>query len=164
MADKALEFATNLIKRGTEVAKQQARVLQIQAQISRLREQKTRLLLQMGQKVYALYEKDLVKNADLLAFCKQAEELDLEMARKEQEIEDVRRGQPEETGIAEEPATKEPDTAAPPPADAGLAFLRDAPPAGSTPEAPYSSAPAPEAPAPPAPPSATNGGGEEVEH
>jgi hypothetical protein len=125
MADKALEFATNLIKRGTEVAKQQARVLQIQAQISRLREQKTRLLLQMGQKVYALYEKDLVKNADLLAFCKQLQEMDLEVARKEQEIEEVRRGQPEEEAIGPEPAPEEPDIVTPPPADAGLAYLRE---------------------------------------
>jgi hypothetical protein len=161
MADKALEFAANLLKRGTELAKQQARILTLQGQISQLRDQKTRLLIQIGQKVYALYEKDLVKNADLLAFCKQAEALDLEMARREQEIEEVRRGQPEEEPIGQEPVAEEPDTVAPSPADAGLAFLREEPPAARTPEARPDTTPAPEASAPPP---TTNGSREEVDH
>lgn len=90
MTERARDFATKLWKRGTEVAKQQTRILLLQGEIARSRDQKNRLLLQMGQKVYALFEKDLVKNADLRAFCEQARALDDEIARHEAEIEQLR--------------------------------------------------------------------------
>lgn len=143
MPEKPLEYAANLLKRGRDLAKQQARILLLQGQIMRLRDEKERLFLRMGQKVYALFEKDLVKNADLLDLCRKARDIDQEIARREQEIEQVRAGQDEAAVDREQLVTEEPDTVAspspPPPswapraeeaADPGDAFLcGDQPPA-----------------------------------
>jgi hypothetical protein len=110
--EKAIGFASNLFKRGTEVARQQAKIVGLQTQVARLREDKVRLYSLMGQKVYALYDKGLVKNADLLALCEQAKEMDAEIEAAEAEVEQLRTGvgapadvQDTEGGIEAEPAT-----------------------------------------------------------
>jgi hypothetical protein len=123
--EKAIGFASNLFKRGTEVARQQARIVGLQTQVVRLREDKARLYSLMGQKVYALFEKGLVKNADLLALCEQARDMDQQVESAEAEIEQLRTGsemrtevQDMEGGIEAEPtgaapaATEAPDTTA----------------------------------------------------
>jgi hypothetical protein len=76
----------------------------------RLRDDKARLYSLMGQKVYALYEKGLVKNADLLALCEQASDLDRQVDAAEDEIQQLRTGvdvktevQDTEGGIDAEP-------------------------------------------------------------
>jgi hypothetical protein len=109
--EKAIGFASNLIKRGTEVARQQARIVGLQTQVARLKEDKGRLSCLMGQKVYALYEKGLVKNADLLALCEQAQEMDRQVEAAEAEIMQLRVGadikadiQDTEGGVEAEPA------------------------------------------------------------
>jgi hypothetical protein len=123
MPDKPFEYAANLLKRGTEKAKQQARFLALQGQILRLRGEKERLILRMGQKVYALFEQDLVQNADLLALCREAQSLDRQVAEREAEIDQLRAGGEEEPGATETgrpPATAD----APTGADVGDTFLR----------------------------------------
>src|SRR5438034_11725792 len=92
LGEKAIGFASNLFKRSTEVARQQARIVGLQTQILRLRDDKARLYSLMGQKVYALFEKDLVKNADLLALCEQAKELERQVEAAETEIQQLRTG------------------------------------------------------------------------
>jgi hypothetical protein len=92
LGEKAIGFASNLFKRSTEVARQQARIVGLQTQILRLRDDKARLYSLMGQKVYALFEKDLVKNADLLTLCEQAKELDQQVDAAETEIQQLRTG------------------------------------------------------------------------
>jgi hypothetical protein len=92
LGEKAIGFASNLFKRSTEVARQQARIVSLQTQVMRLRDDKARLYSLMGQKVYALYEKGLVKNADLLALCEQAAEMDRQVDAAETEIEHLRTG------------------------------------------------------------------------
>jgi hypothetical protein len=111
LGEKAIGFASNLFRRSTEVARQQARIVGLQTQAMRLRDDKARLYSLMGQKVYALFEKGLVKNTDLLALCEQAASLDREVAAAEQEIEQLRSGseartevQDTEGGVEEEPA------------------------------------------------------------
>jgi hypothetical protein len=112
LGEKAIGFASNLFKRSTEVARQQARIVGLQTQIMRLRDDKARLYSLMGHKVYALYEKGLVKNADLLALCEQVQEMDRQVDAAEEEIQQLRTGvevktqvQDTEGGIEAEPST-----------------------------------------------------------
>jgi len=124
LGEKAIGFASNLFKRSTEVARQQARIVGLQTQILRLRDDKARLYSLMGQKVFALFEKDLVKNADLLALCEQAGELERQVEAAETEIQQLRTGvevrmdvQDTEGGVEAEVETPETSTAtaSPPP-------------------------------------------------
>jgi hypothetical protein len=122
LGEKAIGFASNLFKRSTEVARQQARIVGLQTQILRLRDDKARLYSLMGQKVYALFEKDLVKNADLLALCAQARELERQVDAAETEIQQLRTGvevrmdiRDTEGGVDAEPSAAEtPAESAPP--------------------------------------------------
>lgn len=134
MPDKPLEYAANLFKRGTEMAKQQARTLTLQTQIMRLRGERERLFLRMGQKVYALFEQELVKNADLLALCHEAREMEREIAEREAEIEQLRLGREDvESDAGASSAATVPTS---PPASEGMdlgdAFLRAGAPSAPT--------------------------------
>src|SRR5712691_4051995 len=124
LGEKAIGFASNLFKRSTEVARQQARIVGLQTQILRLRDDKARLYSLMGQKVYALFEKDLVKNADLMALCEQARELERQVDAAETEIQQLRTGvevrmdiRDTEGGVEAEPGVEQSptETAAPGP-------------------------------------------------
>lgn len=90
--ERAIQAAQELIKKGADIAKQQARAVRLQTQVSRLREQKRKLYTAMGQKVYALHQKDLVKNADLRLLCQQVTSLDSEIGLREEELDQIRRG------------------------------------------------------------------------
>src|SRR5947209_8480779 len=109
LGEKAIGFASNLFKRSTEVARQQARIVGLQTQILRLRDDKARLYSLMGQMVFALYERGLVKNTDLLALCDQAADLERQVETAETEIQQLRGGegksevQDTEGGIDAEP-------------------------------------------------------------
>ena len=92
LGEKAIGFASNLFKRSTEVARQQGRIVGLQTQILRLRDDKSRLYSLMGQKAYALFEKGLVKNADLGALCEQARDLERQVDAAETEIQQLRTG------------------------------------------------------------------------
>src|SRR5947209_4310761 len=99
LGEKAIGFASNLFKRSTEVARQQARIVSLQTQILRWRDDKARLYSLMGQKVYALCEKGLVKNTDLLLLCDQARDLEREIEGAETEIQQLRTGAEVKTDI-----------------------------------------------------------------
>lgn len=123
LGEKAIGFASNLFKRSSEVARQQARLVSLQTQVLRLRDDKARLYSLMGQKAYALYERGLVKNADLLTLCEQAKDLELQVEAAETEMQQLRTGGEAKThvgdtigGIDPEPASStDADTAAPSP-------------------------------------------------
>ena len=89
--ERAIQAAQNLLKKGAEVARQQTRAVRLQTQISRLRDQKRKLYSAMGQKVYALFQKDLVKNADLRLLCQQITNLDSQIGMREEELDQIRR-------------------------------------------------------------------------
>jgi hypothetical protein len=91
LGERAFTAAQGLIRRGQEVARREGRVIRLQTQISRLRANRQRLMLQMGQKVFDLFERDLVKNQDLRMLCQQIRGLDAEMELKREEIEQLRR-------------------------------------------------------------------------
>ena len=58
----------------------------LQKQIADLVEERDGVLLQMGHKVYALYGRDKVKNADLLGLCRQIEDIGRQIDGLNQEI------------------------------------------------------------------------------
>jgi hypothetical protein len=89
--ERAFQAAQNLLKKGAEVARQQTRAVRLQTQVSRLREEKRKLYSAMGQKVYALFQKDLVRNADLRLLCQQITKLDSEIGIREEELDQLRR-------------------------------------------------------------------------
>jgi predicted RNase H-like nuclease (RuvC/YqgF family) len=91
MGEKAVNAAQSFLKRGQEVAKRETRIIRLQTQISRLRTQRGQLFQQMGEKVFDLFERDLVKNQDLRMMCQQVKGLDAEMETKREEIEQLRR-------------------------------------------------------------------------
>ena len=110
LGERAFTAAQNLLRRGQAVAKRESRVIRLQTQISRLKSQRARLLTQMGEKVYDLFERDLVKNQDLRMMCQQIKTIDADVSLRSEEIEQLRRPQvPGETGVDDEPA--------PPPAE-----------------------------------------------
>ena len=91
MGTKAVNAAQSFLKRGQEMAKRETRIIRLQTQISRLRTQRQQLFQQMGEKVFALFERDMVKNQDLRMMCQQARTLDAEMEIKREEIDQLRR-------------------------------------------------------------------------
>lgn len=91
LGERAFSAAQNMIRRGQEVAKREARVLRLQAQISRMRSQRQQLFHEMGEKVFDLFERDLVKNQDLRMTCQQIRGLDAELEIRREEIEQLRR-------------------------------------------------------------------------
>jgi len=96
--EKAFTVASNLIQQGKTVAKREARVLRLQTQISRLRARRQDLLVKMGEKVYDLFQRDLVKNQDLRMLCQQVRATDSELALRREEVAQIRA--PEEPGEA----------------------------------------------------------------
>jgi hypothetical protein len=98
--ERAFTAAQSLLRRSQEVARREARVIRLQTQISRLRSQRTRLLQQMGEKVFDLFQRDLVKNADLRLMCQQIRGIDAEVHVRREEVEQLRRPEtPGEAGI-----------------------------------------------------------------
>jgi hypothetical protein len=89
--ERAVSAAQNFIKRSQEAAKREARILRLQTNISRMRTQRQQLFQQMGEKVFDLFERDLVKNQDLRMMCQQIRGVDAEIEMKREEIDQLRR-------------------------------------------------------------------------
>lgn len=105
LGERAVSAAQNLIRRGQEVARRETRVLRLQGQISRLRSQRARLFSEMGEKVFDLFQRDLVKNQDLRMMCQQIRGVDAEIELKREEIEQLRRAEAKaEGGVDADPA------------------------------------------------------------
>jgi regulator of replication initiation timing len=64
----------------------QWQIRRLQKQIADLVEERDRVLLEMGQKVYALYGRDKVRNADLLGLCRQIEDVGRQIEGLNQQI------------------------------------------------------------------------------
>ncbi len=72
----------------------------LQKQIADLVEQRDRLLMEIGHKVYALYGRGKVKNADLLELCRRIEEASRTVDGLNQRIRELSEPRPE--GVLEE--------------------------------------------------------------
>ncbi len=104
LGERAFTAAHDMIKKGKDVARRQTRVIQLQTQISRLKSQRQRLLIQMGEKVFDLFQRDLVKNHDLRMTCQQIRGMDAEVELRLEEIAQLRKPQtPGEGGIDSDP-------------------------------------------------------------
>src|SRR5438874_2633540 len=115
--ERAFQAAQNLLKKGAEVARQQTRAVRLQTQVSKLRDQKRKLYSAMGQKVYALFQKDLVRNADLRLLCQQITKLDSEIGIREEELDQLRRRSSRrdvEGGVDAEESYRDRDSSGPP--------------------------------------------------
>jgi phage shock protein A len=98
--EKAFTVASNLFQQGKTVAKREARVIRLQTQISKLRARRQDLLLKMGEKVYDLFQRDLVKNQDLRMLCQQVRAADSELALRREEVAQIRAPEtPGEEGV-----------------------------------------------------------------
>lgn len=103
IGEKVFTTATNLFNQGKEVAKRESRVIRLQTQISRLRAHRQQMLSKMGEKVYDLFERDLVKNQDLRMMCQQIRTIDSDIALRREEIDQLRTPEtPGEGGIERE--------------------------------------------------------------
>jgi hypothetical protein len=103
--EKAFTAAQNAWRTGQEVAKREARILRLQAEISKLRSQREQTLRQMGEKVFDLFQRDLVKNQDLRMASQQVRSLDTDIEVRREEIEGLRKpGGRGEAGVEDEPA------------------------------------------------------------
>ena len=103
--EKAFTAAQNAWRTGQEVAKREARILRLQAEISKLRAQREGGLRQMGEKVFDLFQRDLVKNQDLRQASQQIRSLDTDIEVRREEIEGLRKpGDRREAGVDDEPA------------------------------------------------------------
>lgn len=106
IGEKAFTAAHTLIRKGQEVAKRETRIIRLQTQISKLRSDRQQLFYQMGQKVYSLFERDLVKNQDLRMMCQQIKGLESDIEERREEIEQLRRPETRtEGGVDDEPIT-----------------------------------------------------------
>jgi hypothetical protein len=90
IGERAFTAAQDFLRRGQDAAKRETRVIRLQTQISRMRSQRTRLLQQMGEKVFDLFQRELVKNQELRMMCQQVKSLDAEMELRREEIEQLR--------------------------------------------------------------------------
>lgn len=103
IGEKVFTTASQIFNQGKEVAKRETRVIRLQTQISRLRAHRQQMLLKMGEKVFDLFERDLVKNQDLRMMCQQIRTIDSDIALRREEIEQLRSPEPPgEGGIERE--------------------------------------------------------------
>lgn len=104
LGERAFTAASNLFRKGQEGVKRQTRILRLQSQISALRSKRAALLTEMGEKVYDLFQRDLVRNQDLRVTCQEIRGIDADIAMKREEVERI--GSPEtrgEAGIDDDP-------------------------------------------------------------
>ncbi len=73
----------------------QAEIAKLRLQIKKLEAQKRELFQKIGEKVYALFPKGLVKNSALIAICREIERLDAEIKEKTEVIASLRQGEEE---------------------------------------------------------------------
>lgn len=106
--ERAISAAQKFLKKGQELARREGQILRHQTTISRLQSQRHRVMQQMGEKVFSLFERDLVRNQDLRMMCQQVRGIDAEMDLKREEIERLRRDVAgEESGIDAEPPARQ---------------------------------------------------------
>ncbi len=102
--NKSLESLVSFGRRQSRLVgprlKLEKKLVQLRNQRHALVRQRNRLFLQMGAKVYSLHQRDKVKNADLLALCKQADE---RVAKIEELVEQIEAAQREFDALEEIP-------------------------------------------------------------
>jgi hypothetical protein len=103
--ERAISAAQTFLRNTQDMAKRETRIIRLQTDISRLKSQRQRLFYQMGQKVFDLFSRDLVKNQDLRMMCQQIKGVDAEIELRREEIEQLRKPETRgEHGVDDEAA------------------------------------------------------------
>lgn len=104
IGERAISAAQQFLRNTQDMAKRETRIIRLQTDISRLKSQRQRLNSQMGEKVYDLFSRGLVKNQDLRMMCQQINGVDAEIELRREEIEQLRKPEVRgEHGIEDEP-------------------------------------------------------------
>jgi len=85
----------------------QAEIAKLRLQIKGLEGQKKELYQKIGEKVYSLFPKGLVKNSALISLCEEIEKLDEEIKAKLETIDSLQKGEKEEEIETEVTETEE---------------------------------------------------------
>jgi len=117
IADKAASVLGRFIRKGREALSEMSQISRLRLEIKDLETRRDEVYIEMGKKVWALYGKGLVKNADLLSFCKDIERINADVEAREREIEEIRarraQEEQEEADVEEEETGIEPEPEAP---------------------------------------------------
>lgn len=98
MADrfsKAKEFATTKWAGVSETLSVQRQIRGLRGEITDSVKARDRLMAEMGQKVYALYGRGKVRNADLLGICERVDEINQSIDALNRQIQELARPQPQ---------------------------------------------------------------------
>lgn len=98
MADrlsKAKEFASAKWAGVSETLSTQRQIRGLRGEITESVKARDRLMAEMGQKVYALYGRGKVRNADLLAICERVDEISQSIEGLNRQIQELARPQPQ---------------------------------------------------------------------
>lgn len=106
-AEKKIKDVFSKISKTVQV---QAEIAKLRLQIKKIEGQKRELFQKIGEKVYSLFPKGLVKNSALIALCEEISKLDEEINKKLETIASLKEGEQEEemeSGIMEEEGIEE---------------------------------------------------------
>ncbi|MBC7326605.1 hypothetical protein H5T87_00620 [bacterium] len=100
-AEKKLKDVFSKIGKAVQT---QAEIAKLRLQVKKLEKQKNEIFQRIGEKVYALFPKGLVKNSTLIALCEEVSKIDQEISEKLQAIEALKevQGETETTDLGEE--------------------------------------------------------------
>ncbi len=122
MADrlsKAKDFASAKWADVSETLSTQRKIRGLRGEITESVQARDRLMAEMGQRVYALYARDKVRNADLLAICERVDEINQSIDELNRQIQELAKPQPrgevedveleDESEVEEEDQEEEPE-------------------------------------------------------
>lgn len=101
MPDSGADKIKDVFSKIGKTVQVQAEIAKLRLHIKKLEGQKKELFQKIGEKVYSLFPKGLVKNSALIALCQELEKLDEEIKAKLEAIEALKEGEQEEKAGAE---------------------------------------------------------------
>jgi len=115
---QAKEFASAALSDTTEWVGTRRQVGGLQKKITDLVGERDRVMLEIGRKVFALYGRDKVRNADIIPLCERIEEITAAVAGLNDEVQDLSKPKPkgemETAEIVDETELASEDDADPP--------------------------------------------------
>jgi len=136
---KSVDNIANAVDTHSEISR-------LSGKMKRLNEQRDAALAEIGKKVFALYGRGKVANAEIIAECEKVEALAAEVTKLREQMDTVRHGSPSIDIPIKDETPLERSAPAPPQPTSTVVVVPPEPPVPSEPPAP------PEPPVPPAPP------------
>ncbi len=91
---QAKEFASAALSDITESVGTHRQVRGLQKNITDLVGERDRVMLEIGRKVFALYGRDKVRNADIIPLCERIEEITAAVAEVNEEVQELSKPKP----------------------------------------------------------------------